>query len=190
GGDGGVIRHPIPAATGRFQPLGAWIFGAPPSVRRHHAELVDEVRPDVIHYHNLSLLGLDLIDVPSSALKMYTAHDYWVRCPRNDLFKFNRRLCDKPTCLTCLTISGKPSKPPGDVRRPWRCTAGCPRRSAMRPTRGRVLCCFPRSGMRTRRSSRSRRWHGAPRSWLRRRALCRRSSTGACAGARFGPRPT
>src|SRR5438552_18132752 len=108
GGDGGVLRRPIPAATGRFQPLGAWIFGAPPSVRRHHHELVGEVRPDVIHYHNLSLLGLDLIDVPSSALKMYTAHDYWVRCPRNDLFKFNRRLCDKPTCLTCLTISGKP----------------------------------------------------------------------------------
>ncbi len=48
------------------------------------------------------------LDVPSSALKMYTAHDYWVRCPRNDLFKFNQRLCEKPTCLTCLTISGKP----------------------------------------------------------------------------------
>src|SRR5947209_14778413 len=32
-GDGGVIRHPIKAATGRFQPLSAWIFGAPPSVR-------------------------------------------------------------------------------------------------------------------------------------------------------------
>src|SRR5881628_2202917 len=31
-----------------------------------------------------------------------------VRCPRNDLFKFNQRLCEKPTCLTCLTISGKP----------------------------------------------------------------------------------
>src|SRR5712691_4499189 len=108
GGDGGVIRHPIPALTGRFQPLGAWIFGAPPSVRRHHHELIKSVRPDVIHYHNLSLLGLDLIDVPSSALKMYTAHDYWVRCPRNDLFKFNQRLCEKPTCLTCLTISGKP----------------------------------------------------------------------------------
>src|SRR2546422_1045149 len=107
-GDGGVIRHPIKAATGRFQPLSAWIFGAPPSVRRHHRQLVDEVRPDIIHYHNLSLLGLDLINVPSAALKMYTAHDYWVRCPRNDLFKFNQRLCEKPTCLTCLTISGKP----------------------------------------------------------------------------------
>jgi len=107
-GDGGVIRHPIKATTGRFQPLSAWIFGAPPSVRRHHHQLVDEVRPDIIHYHNLSLLGLDLINVPSTALKMYTAHDYWVRCPRNDLFKFNQRLCEKPTCLTCLTISGKP----------------------------------------------------------------------------------
>jgi glycosyltransferase involved in cell wall biosynthesis len=107
-GDGGVIRHPIPAATGRFQPLGAWIFGAPPSVRRHHADLVDLIHPDVIHYHNLSLLGLDLVNVPTTALKLYTAHDYWVRCPRNDLFKFGRRLCERPTCLTCLTISGKP----------------------------------------------------------------------------------
>src|SRR2546428_767015 len=107
-GDGGVIGHPIKAATARLQPLSAWIFGAPPSVRRHHRQLVDGVRPDIIHYHNLSLLGLDLINVPSAALKMYTAHDYWVRCPRNDLFKFNQRLCEKPTCLTCLTISGKP----------------------------------------------------------------------------------
>lgn len=107
-GDGGVIRHPIPAATGRFQPLSAWILGAPPSVRRHHTELVNEIRPDVIHYHNLSLLGLDLVNVPTAALKLYTAHDYWVRCPRNDLFKFGNRLCDRPTCLTCLTLSGKP----------------------------------------------------------------------------------
>src|SRR2546422_695414 len=128
-GDGGVIRHPIKAAPGRFQPLSAWIFGAPPSVRRHHRQLVDEVQPDIIHYHNLSLLGLDLINVPSAALKMYTAHDYWVRCPRNDLFKFNQRLCEKPTCLTCLTISGEPPQlwrylpsgltPFGALRAPW-----------------------------------------------------------------------
>src|SRR6266581_2741595 len=121
-GDGGVIRHPIKATTGRFQPLSAWIFGAPPSVRRHHHQLVDEVRPDIIHYHNLSLLGLDLINVPSTALKMYTAHDYWVRCPRNDLFKFNQRLCEKPTCLTCLTISGRLLP----LRRPPRVLQGHP----------------------------------------------------------------
>jgi len=107
-GDGRVNRHPIPAPAGRLQPLGAWIFGAPPVVRRHHAKLVREIRPDIVHFHNLSLLGLDLVNIPTPGLKMYTAHDYWVRCPRNDLFKFNQRLCEKPTCLTCLTMSAKP----------------------------------------------------------------------------------
>ncbi len=107
-GDAGVIRHPIPAAAGRLQPLAAWIFGAPPTVRRHHERLVREIRPDIVHFHNLSLLGLDLVNVPTPGLKMYTAHDYWVRCPRNDLFKFNQRLCESPTCLTCLTLSAKP----------------------------------------------------------------------------------
>lgn len=106
--DGGVHRHPVPAPTGRWQPLTAWIVGAPPLVRRHHEYLVREVRPDVIHYHNLSLLGPELMTTPSRALKLYTAHDYWVRCPRNDLFKFNQRLCERPTCLTCLALSAKP----------------------------------------------------------------------------------
>lgn len=107
-GDGGVVRHPIPALTGRFQPLGAWIFGAPASIRRHHGDLVGGLRPDVIHYHNLSLLGLDLINVRSDALKLYTAHDYWARCPRNDLFKMGRRICESPTCLSCMLLSAKP----------------------------------------------------------------------------------
>src|SRR5438445_1633213 len=63
GGDGGVIRHPIPALTGRFQPLGAWIFGSPASVGRSHYQLILREHADGIHYHNLSSLGLDLIDV-------------------------------------------------------------------------------------------------------------------------------
>lgn len=107
-GDGGVHRHPIPALTGRWQPLGAWIFGTPASIRRHHARLVRELEPDVLHYHNLSLLGLDLIRVPGDGLKLYTAHDYWARCPRNDLFKMGRRLCESPTCMRCMLLSGKP----------------------------------------------------------------------------------
>src|SRR5512136_2739842 len=58
-GDGGVVRHPIPALTGRLQPLSAWIFGDPDSVRKHHDELVGILHPNAIHYHNLSLLGHD-----------------------------------------------------------------------------------------------------------------------------------
>src|SRR5437667_11891202 len=47
GGDGGVIRHPIPALTGRFQPLGAWIFGAPARVGRLPTQAVAGLRPAV-----------------------------------------------------------------------------------------------------------------------------------------------
>src|SRR6266581_963351 len=109
GGDANHVRYLAEALVAQGHEVHVeYSPAALASVRRHHDELIESVRPDVIHYHNLSLLGLDLIEVPSSALKMYTAHDYWVRCPRNDLFKFNQRLCEKPTCLTCLTISGKP----------------------------------------------------------------------------------
>jgi len=103
-----VERHPIPAASGRWQPLSAWILGAPPGVRRHHRALVRQLKPDVIHVHNLSLLGLDLLLDKGSALNVYTAHDYWVRCPRNDLLKFGTHPCEKETCIACCLVSAKP----------------------------------------------------------------------------------
>src|SRR5256885_4218448 len=74
-GDGGVIRHPIPAPAGRFQPPAALVFGAPPTVRRHHERLVPESPPDIVHFHKLSFPGLDLRYVPTPGLQMYTAPD-------------------------------------------------------------------------------------------------------------------
>src|SRR2546430_16551886 len=49
-GDGGVVRHPIPAPAGRFQPLGPGIFGPPPVVWRNHAKLVPRIRPTRVHF--------------------------------------------------------------------------------------------------------------------------------------------
>src|SRR2546422_11058864 len=69
-GDGGVIRHPIKAATGRLPPLSALVFGAPPSVRRHHRQLVGGVRPGIIPHPKPSPPRLDPIQLPSAAPKM------------------------------------------------------------------------------------------------------------------------
>src|SRR2546427_12405196 len=69
-GDGGVGRHPIPAPAGRLQPLGAWVFGAHPVFRRHHARLARDIRPYVVHCHNHSLLVLDLTNAPTTVLKL------------------------------------------------------------------------------------------------------------------------
>lgn len=104
----GIHPHPIRSLAGRWQPLAAYAFGAPRGIRRHHERLVRETGPDVIHYHNLSLLGLGLIEVPTMALKVYTEHGFWLVCPRQDLFKYGRRPCESPTCLTCSLVSRKP----------------------------------------------------------------------------------
>lgn len=108
GDDVGVTSHPIPASWGSLQPVSALVLGTPASIMRHHRDLIARLRPDVIHYHNLSLLGLRLVAIPGSALKLYTAHDFWVTCPRNDLMKYGRRLCERKSCFTCTIVSKRP----------------------------------------------------------------------------------
>ncbi len=34
-------------------------------------------------------------------LNLYTAHDYWLRCQRNDLMKNNSAVCEEPSCFSC-----------------------------------------------------------------------------------------
>ena len=103
----GITVHPIPSRLGRLQPIGAYLSGGSRSVSRTHAELMSRLRPDVVHLHNISLLGFGVLR-SRSATTLYTAHDYWVRCPRSDLFKYGRYPCDAPTCLRCTLVSGKP----------------------------------------------------------------------------------
>ncbi len=54
----GVELHPIPSPWRGAQPLSSYLFGRSRSVTRHHQALVDELKPDVVHLHNISLLSL------------------------------------------------------------------------------------------------------------------------------------
>ena len=66
---------------------------------------------DVIHYHNISLLGPDVLrmepDYPDF-IKLYTTHEHWLICPMHVLWKNNERLCDKPECFRCTLKFGRP----------------------------------------------------------------------------------
>jgi len=103
-----VELHPIPSRFGRALPLAAYVLGRSRGTSRFHADLVRKVSPDVIHHHNISLLGLGVLERRSSARVLYTAHDYWLRCPRSDLFKYGRYPCDRPTCARCAIASKRP----------------------------------------------------------------------------------
>ena len=56
---------------------------------------------DVIHYHNVSLVGGPRILAYGQGIKLYTMHEYWLICPTHMLFKFNRVPCTARQCLLC-----------------------------------------------------------------------------------------
>ena len=64
---------------------------------------------DVIHYHNISLIGGPWVLGVGRGTKLYTMHEYWLVCPTHVLFKFNREACSHRQCFRC-TLSYK--RPP------------------------------------------------------------------------------
>lgn len=67
---------------------------------------------DVIHFHNISLMGAkDLLPLASSIpgpAVVSTLHDYWWLCPQSLFWKFGNRLCDSPECHRCNLARGVP----------------------------------------------------------------------------------
>lgn len=63
---------------------------------------------DVINYHNISLVGGPKILEYGQAVKLYTLHEFWLVCPTHLLFKFNRAVCERPSCLACTVIHKRP----------------------------------------------------------------------------------
>lgn len=57
---------------------------------------LDNGQYDVIHYHNMSLIGISALSYgSSSAVKLYTTHEHWLVCPMHVLWKFDREICTK-----------------------------------------------------------------------------------------------
>ena len=62
---------------------------------------------DVIHYHNMSLIGIKALSY-GSAVKLYTAHEHWLVCPMHVLWKFNREVCTTKSCFMCQLKGNRP----------------------------------------------------------------------------------
>jgi glycosyltransferase involved in cell wall biosynthesis len=63
---------------------------------------------DVIHYHNVSLVGGPKILEYGQGIKLYTMHEYWLVCPTHTLFRFNRAPCAQQRCLACTLVYKRP----------------------------------------------------------------------------------
>ena len=74
-------------------------------------EILNSKPYDVVHYHNISLLGPDILTYEpprNRTVKIYTAHEHWLICPTHVLWKFNSHPCEKPECLRCVIKARRP----------------------------------------------------------------------------------
>lgn len=63
---------------------------------------------DVIHYHNVSLVGGPGILAYGHGIKLYTMHEHWLVCPTHLLLKFNRAPCTRRHCFLCTLWDRRP----------------------------------------------------------------------------------
>jgi glycosyltransferase involved in cell wall biosynthesis len=63
---------------------------------------------DVIHFHNVSLVGGPGVLEYGSGVKLYTAHEHWLVCPTHILWRFNREPCDGRQCVKCMLMARRP----------------------------------------------------------------------------------
>jgi glycosyltransferase involved in cell wall biosynthesis len=103
----GVLVHPLRSPWGAAAPLATHATGRPmlvsPTLRRLLARDFD-----VLHWHNLSLMGgAGAVGIPRT-VQLCTLHDYWWICPTSILFKYNREACQERACIRCTLRHGRP----------------------------------------------------------------------------------
>jgi glycosyltransferase involved in cell wall biosynthesis len=105
---GGVHRATYKSAFGQTDPVLSLMFGRGPRSVRQFREIVDRLKPEVIHWHNTKgFIGRPV--AIHDALSLYTAHDYYAVCPRSNLLRPGMKTCEHPfLCQSCLLRWGKP----------------------------------------------------------------------------------
>lgn len=109
--DDPVTVHALRGIRGAIEPFVVHQTGRPVLEAGRLRRLLDGDGgrpPDVIHYHNVSLIGGLGVLALGRALKLYTAHEYWLVCPTHLLFRYDREICERRTCVRCTLRSGRP----------------------------------------------------------------------------------
>lgn len=105
-----VTVHRLRGPLAKLSPLVTYLTGQPglkgPALNRVFAEK----RFDVVHFHNISLIGGPGVLSYGDGVKLYTTHEHWLICPMHVLWKLNREPCEKPECLRCTLSFHRPSQ--------------------------------------------------------------------------------
>ena len=106
-----VTRHELRSGYKWLSPLLTQQTGRSFLKHRQIRAVMDSKAYDVIHYHNTSLLGPEVLSFKQKhgvAIKIYTTHEHWLVCPTHVLWKFGNRVCEKPECFRCTIKAKRP----------------------------------------------------------------------------------
>lgn len=100
--------HSIRSGWGTLSPLATHLTGLPLFKWGRLRAILESGRFDVIHFHNVSLIGGPGILNIGNSLKLFTMHDHWLLCPSHVMFRNNRRVCTVRTCTSCQLMHRRP----------------------------------------------------------------------------------
>ncbi len=106
----GVTVHRLRSRLGVLGPVLTHQLGRPTVHAARIERLVRDGRFDVVHFHNVSLIGgPGILGVGGPGpIKLYTAHEHWLVCPTHVLWRHARELCDGRACLRCQLAHRRP----------------------------------------------------------------------------------
>jgi glycosyltransferase involved in cell wall biosynthesis len=106
--DDGIVVHRLHSAWGGLSPLITQQTGRPGLKHKPLAAILGRGF-DVIHFHNISLVGgPGVLSLGHARAKLYSLHEHWLLCPTHIFWKNRERACDRPTCFSCCLRSGIP----------------------------------------------------------------------------------
>jgi glycosyltransferase involved in cell wall biosynthesis len=104
----GVTVHPFESRAPGLSCLATQQLGLPLVHGRRIRALLEQPDIDVIHFHNVSLIGGPGVLAYGSAIKLYTAHEHWLVCPSHILWRHGREPCPGRECLRCVLRAKRP----------------------------------------------------------------------------------
>lgn len=103
-----IRRHSLSSRLGRLSPVITQQTGRPGLKLRKLKQILSD-RYDVVHFHNISLIGgPGILQLSQAPVTLYTTHDHWLVCQAHVLWKNRNRPCDSPQCFRCSMLSGIP----------------------------------------------------------------------------------
>ena len=104
----GVRTMPLRSRIPALSSLATHQLGRPLVHGRRIRRQLEQGDYDVIHYHNVSLVGGPQVLRWGAAVKLYLAHEYWLVCPMHILWRNNREICDDRQCIRCTLAHRRP----------------------------------------------------------------------------------